>query len=624
MTPTRSVTSSRRPEEGLDPWQSQPNNLPIEEYALIGDCHSAALVSSGGSIDWLCLPRFDSSACFAAMVGTPENGHFAIAPSVSYSVSRRYRQDTLVLETTFTTAEGVVRLSDAMTPRQDHKNPHLVRVIECLSGEVPMELSLLAAFDYGSVQPRVAGDGRFAVITAGPDSLQLWSGQELTVRGTHVGAEFTLRSGAVTSFGLTWFPSHEAAPFPVAGQAALDGTADFWTKWVRQCTYMGPYREAVVRSLITLKALTYAPTGGMVAAPTMSLPENLGGTRNWDYRYCWVRDTALSLSAFMRCGFVEEATAWWEWLSRSTAGDPGQLQVLYSITGKRRIEERELSWLAGYAGSVPVRCGNAAYAHVQNDLYGELVDAFYQYRNHNLSPPRDTWEQEVALVEFVERQWRHKDRSIWEVRDRSRHFTFSKMMSWVAFDRAIKDADQFGLPGPVDKWKKLRAIVKDEVLAKAYDTERNRFTMAYDLEGLDAALLLMPVMGFLPATDPRMLGTIDAIAEELDFGGLTRRYIPGAPGPKDLEMGTEGVFLPTSFWLVDAQAMSGQVDRATERYERLIGLSNDVGLLAEEYDPDAGLLLGNFPQAFSHQSLIDSACRLADAEGASPGGSLAY
>jgi GH15 family glucan-1,4-alpha-glucosidase len=467
-------------------------------------------------------------------------------------------------------------------------------------------------FEYGAVKPLVEAVGHSATMTAGPDTLRLWSAVDTTLAGHAVVADFTVSQGQQVSFELVWHPSHEDPPFPIVGQAAVEAVGQFWEEWVGKCTYSGPFRDAVVRSLITLKALTYSPTGGMVAAPTTSLPEYIGGSRNWDYRYCWVRDSALALGAFMRCGYREEAAAWWTWLQRASAGDPGRLQVLYGVAGERHIPERNLNWLDGYRGSRPVRVGNAAAGQAQIDLYGELINAFHNYRATAGAEGGSTkhWEHEVALVEYLSSAWRKPDRSIWEVRDRSRHFTFSKMMAWVAFDRAISDAETYGLRAPLELWRKSRDAIRAEILKRGFDSNRGVFTMAYDVNELDASLLLMPVFGFLPADDPRIVATIDAIASELDLGGLIRRYIPGSPGPKDAEMGPEGVFIPTSFWLVDALALSGRVAEATVRFKRLLGLANDVGLMSEEFDPVAGVHLGNFPQAFSHVALIDSACYL--------------
>lgn len=588
-------------------------SLPIEDYALVGDCQAAALVSARGSIDWLCLPRFDSPSCFAALVGSPANGRWSICPRQPFSTRRAYRENTLVLETLFETAGGVVRLVDCMPPRQGR--PRFFRTVEGVSGEVEMVLELLAVFEYGAVNPLVEASGHTATMTAGPDTLRLWSAVDTRVIGHTVTANFSVVAGQQVSFELVWHPSHEDPPFPIVGQAATEAVEQFWREWVGRCTYTGPFREAVVRSLITLKALTYAPTGGMVAAPSTSLPERIGGSRNWDYRYCWVRDSALALGAFMRCGYHDEATAWWTWLQRASAGDPGKLQVLYGVGGERHLAERNLTWLRGYRDSKPVRVGNAAAGQAQIDLYGELINAFHNYRATAIFMGEHSakglhWDQEVALVDYLNATWHKPDRSIWEVRDKSRHFTFSKVMAWVAFDRAISDAEAYGFKAPVAHWRKARATIKGEVLARGVSPKGGHFTMAYDLDELDASLLLIPVLGFLPADDHRVVATIDAIASQLDLGGLTRRYIPGAPGPKDAEMGLEGVFIPASFWLVDALALSGRLPEATVRFKHLLSLANDVGLLSEEYDPIAGHQLGNFPQAFSHVALIDSACYL--------------
>jgi GH15 family glucan-1,4-alpha-glucosidase len=581
----------------------------IEDYALIGDCRSAALVGRDGSMDWLCWPRFDSPACFAALLGTPRHGRWKIAPLRASGVQRRYLPDTLVLETRFDTTDGAVTLTDFMPSGEWDSD--VVRLVRGVRGRVRMEMELVLRFDYGSFVPWVSRlpDGRLRAI-AGPDMAVLDTPVELRGRDLTTVAAFEVSEGEEVPFVLLHSPSHLEPPQTVHGRAALERTEQFWRNWIGRCRAAGDWAPAVRRSLITLKALTYAPTGGIVAAPTASLPERIGGQRNWDYRYCWLRDATLSLLAFMDAGYYAEAQAWREWLVRAAAGSPEQLQIMYGISGERRLTELELPWLPGYQGSAPVRIGNAAAAQLQLDVYGELMDALHQGRKGPLDAYEPAWGMQRALMGHLEKVWDEPDEGIWEVRGPRRHFTYSKIMCWVALDRAIKAVERFGLDGPLERWKALRERIHDEVCRKGYDSRKGAFVQSYGSEELDASLLLIPHTGFLPAHDPRMRGTVAAIERELVEGGLVYRYRTHQ-GQDGLPPG-EGAFLACSFWLADNYLLQGRAAEGRELFERLLGLCNDVGLLAEEYEPAARRHLGNFPQAFSHIALINTAFNLSE------------
>lgn len=582
----------------------------IEDYALIGDCQTAALVGRDGSIDWLCLPRFDSGACFAAMLGTRQNGHWQIAPAHPEQVrgvSRRYRGDTLVLETEYRTDTGTVAVIDFMPPRD--KAPDLVRIVEGRAGTVPLRLDLAIRFDYGSVVPWVRHVNHGITAIGGPDMLRLDSPVETRGEDYSTVADFTVSEGQRLPFVLVWHPSHQPEPAPVDPLAELEATEAWWTDWASRCTYQGPYREAVVRSLITLKAMTYAPTGGIVAAPTTSLPEHIGGIRNWDYRYCWIRDATFTLIALMEAGYVEEARAWRDWLLRAAAGNPAKLQIMYGLSGERRLTEMELPWLDGYEGSKPVRIGNGAWCQHQLDVYGEAMDALYQARRGAIEARQGEWRLERALIEFLESDWRNPDYGLWEIRGPKQHFTHSKMMAWVAFDRAVRFVERFGLDGPCDRWRSIRDEIHHEVCTRGFDPTIHSFVQFYGTTLLDASLLMMGEVGFLPYKDPRVVGTVEAIERELTIDGAFVRRYDCAEGVDGLPPG-EGAFLLCSFWLVDNLAMIGRKDDARRIFDRLLAIRNDVGLLAEEYDPLACRQLGNFPQAFSHIGLINSATNL--------------
>jgi GH15 family glucan-1,4-alpha-glucosidase len=592
----------------------------IEDYALIGDEQTAALVGTDGSVDWLCLPRFDSAACFAKLLGDEDNGYWRIAPVGADRCTRRaYRPDTLVLDTEWETERGAVRVTDLM-PQRD-RAPDLVRVVEGLDGEVTLHSVLKLRFDYGSIIPWVRRSDGHRVAVAGPDSTWLRSEPEVRSWGEDFGthAEFTVRKGEKVAFVLTWHPSHEPRPPLVDPYEALRHSVEDWRAWVSRCRYDGPYRDAVVRSLITLKALTYAPTGGIVAAATTSLPEEPGGVRNWDYRYCWLRDSTLTLGALLAAGYQEEAEAWRNWLLRAVAGDPADLQIMYGLAGERRLPEYELPWLSGFAGSTPVRIGNGAVKQLQLDVYGEVMDSLSLARISGLSAQPDVWALQTALMDFLRTHWRQPDEGLWEVRGRRRQFVHSKVMVWVAADRAVRTLERHPeLDGDLDGWRALRDEVHREVCEKGYDPERNTFTQSYGSRELDAALLLIPRVGFLPPDDPRVLGTIDAVRKELDHGGFLRRYSTADSDQAEIDglPGSEGTFLVCSFWLADALHMTGRTKEARELFERLVGLTNDVGLLSEEFDPVTGRQLGNFPQAFSHIGLVNTAMALFGEDGA--------
>lgn len=584
----------------------------IEDYALIGDEQTAALIGMDGSVDWLCLPRFDSAACFARLLGDEDNGHWRIAPEGADRCTRRaYRPDTLVLDTEWETAEGTIRVTDLMPQR--HRAPDVVRIVEGLSGKVTVRSTLRLRFDYGAVVPWMRRSDGHHVAVAGPDSVWLRSEPEVHTWGedfsTH--SEFTVEAGEKVAFVLTWHPSHEPRPALVDPYESLRTSVADWQRWAARCRYDGPYRDVVVRSLITLKALTYRPTGGIVAAATTSLPEEMGGVRNWDYRYCWLRDSTLTLGALVSAGYHKEAEAWRDWLLRAVAGDPADLQIMYGVAGERRLPEFELPHLSGFGGSAPVRIGNGAVNQLQLDVYGEVMDSLWLARRAGLSPKPHMWSLQSVLLDWLRDQWKQPDEGLWEVRGGRRHFVHSKVMVWVAADRAVRTLEEYAdLSGDLEGWRELRDEVHRDVCEKGYDPERNTFTQYYGSQELDAALLLIPRFGFLPADDPRVVGTVDAVREALGHDGFVRRYDTAADTPVDGLPGDEGAFLACSFWLVDALQMTGRRKEARVLFERLVGLANDVGLLAEEYDPVAGRQLGNFPQAFSHIGLVNTALAL--------------
>ncbi|MFF1284235.1 glycoside hydrolase family 15 protein [Streptomyces sp. NPDC058299] len=594
-------------------------NARIEDYALIGDEQSAALIGRDGSVDWLCLPRFDSGACFARLLGDENHGHWRVAPEGADVCTRRaYRSDTLVLDTEWETADGTVRVTDLMPHRE--RAPDVVRIVEGLSGRVTVRSTLRLRFDYGSVMPWMRRVDGHRVAVAGPDSVWLRTEPAVDAWGEDHAtyARFTVEEGERVAFVLTWHPSYEKRPPLIDPYEALEHSVTDWRRWARRCRYDGPHRDAVVRSLITLKALTYAPTGGIVAAATTSLPEQPGGVRNWDYRYCWLRDSTLTLGALLTAGYDEEAEAWRNWLLRAVAGDPADLQIMYGVAGERRLPETDLPWLPGFAGSSPVRTGNGAVDQLQLDVYGEVMDSLSLARGGGLPTKPHMWAMQRALMEYLESAWRQPDEGLWEVRGGRRHFVHSKVMVWVAFDRAVRTMERHPeLRGDLERWRGLRDEVHREVCEKGFDRERNTFTQYYGSRGLDAALLFIPRVGFLPPDDPRVVGTVDAVRGELGHGGFLRRYdtedagsgIDGLPG-------AEGAFVACSFWLADALHRTGRTKEARELFDRLVGLCNDVGLLAEEYDPVDGRQLGNYPQAFSHVALVDTALTLFGDDGA--------
>jgi GH15 family glucan-1,4-alpha-glucosidase len=585
----------------------------IEDYALLGNLQTAALVSRQGSVDWCCFPRFDSRACFAAVLGSPENGRWLLAPTAAVErVTRRYRPDTLILESVIETAGGSIRVIDFMPPRTSA--PEIVRIVEGLTGEVEMRSELVIRFDFGHIVPWVQKLGDDHVAIAGPDALCYRTPVEAHGEDLKTISTFSVSSGDRVPFSLSWFRSHEQRPETAAPEQALEETVDYWRAWAEQCDHLGDYHDEVHQSLLVLKALTYAPTGGMVAAPTTSLPEWIGGRRNWDYRFCWLRDAALALLAMMRSGYHEEASAWRQWLLRAVAGDPADVQIMYGIAGERRLDERELDWLPGYEGSAPVRVGNAASTQLQLDAYGEVIDALYQARVHGALADANVWSLTRKLLDWLEEGWRNEDAGIWEVRGPNRHFTHSKVMAWVAFDRAVRFHEEFGEDGPVERWRSIRDEIHAEVTERAWNAEKSAFSQSYGSDELDASVLLMPLVGFLPATDERVRSTVDAIRQELTVGGLLLRY-RAEHSHVDGLTGGEGVFLPCSFWLAAVLALQGKRTEARELFERLLDLRNDVGLLAEEYDPAALRQLGNFPQAFTHLALVETALILSAEEG---------
>jgi GH15 family glucan-1,4-alpha-glucosidase len=588
--------------------------LAIEDYAFIGDLHTGALVGRDGSIDWLCLPRFDSGACFAALLGTPEHGRWLLAPTgdygTHYTSTRTYRGDSLVLETTFETPDGAVRVTDCMPVRDEIAD--LVRRVEGIRGTVEMVCELALRFDYGSISPWLRREGDRTIAIAGPDTViidsdvRLESGEDDIARAT-----FRVTAGDSVCFRLGWTgPRGKVAPLADVPRIIAETTM-WWHRWSGRCTYDGPDRDAVMRSLITLKGLTYAPSGGIVAALTTSLPEQLGGVRNWDYRYSWIRDATLTLLVLLEAGYTDEAKRWREWLVRALAGRPDQMQIMYGVNGERRLTELVLDWLPGYQGAAPVRIGNGASDQLQLDVFGELMDAMYQARIGGIGPDDDAWRVQLQLMDFLEGTWRSPDEGIWEIRGPRRHFTHSKVMAWVAMDRAIKTAEKFTMDGPLDRWRRTRDEIHDQVCAEGFDAERNTFTQVYGSSELDASLLLIAPVGFLPANDPRVLGTVEAIERGLVVDGLVRRYDNADASTVDGLPPGEGAFLACTFWLCDNYSLQGRHEEARATLDRLLALRNDVGLLAEEYDVTAARQVGNFPQAFSHVQLINSAVTLA-------------
>ena len=580
----------------------------IEDYAIVGDLQTVALIGRSGSVDWLCFPRFDSGSVFSALLGSSEHGRWLIAPaSGGHATGWRYRDDTLILESEWQTETGRVRVIDFMPQRET--KPDIVRIVEGLKGHVEMRTELVMRFDYGSVVPWVRHtDDETLVAIAGPDGLVLRTPVILDAIAMTHAAAFTVRKGDRVPFVLTWFPSSEPPPKPVDAEEALASTALLWHDWMADCTYDGEYKRAVHTSLLVLKALTYQPTGAIVAAPTTSLPEQIGGVRNWDYRYSWLRDATFALYAMMNAGFNDEARAWRDWLLRAVAGDPAEMQILYGVAGERRIPEFEVDWLPGYAGSRPVRIGNAAHEQFQLDVYGEMMDSLHESRRHGLVRDDRAWALQQTVMEFLEGAWDQPDDGIWEVRGPRRHFTHSKVLAWVAFDRAVEAVERWDRPGPGDHWRRIRDEIHAEVCREGFNVELNSFTQAYGSDELDASTLLIPLLGFLPPEDPRVIGTVEAIQRDLTRDGFVQRYRTHAVDD-GLPTG-EGVFLPCSFWLVDALLMLEREDEAKALFEKLIGVSNDLGLLSEEYNPDEQRLLGNFPQAFTHVGLVNSAYNL--------------
>lgn len=601
----------------------------IEDYAIIGDTETTALVGIDGSIDWLCMPRFDSSACFAALLGGPEHGRWQLAPvHGSTDVSRRYVGDSLILETRFTSDGGIVTVTDFMPPRE--QDPTVVRIVDGLDGTVTMATELVVRFDYGSIVPWVQAIEGGIKLTGGADAIRLDSAIPVSGQDMTSVAQFDVSKGDRVAFALTWYPSNQAVPDAPDTDGALAYTRKWWDGWSSRCTYDGEWSAEVMRSLITLKGLTYAPTGGIVAAATTSLPEQLGGVRNWDYRYCWLRDATFSLHCLLSNGYVEEALAWAMWLRRAVAGSPGDFQIMYGVTGERRLTEIELDWLPGYEHSAPVRVGNGAHDQFQLDVFGEVMDVAQVARDaateahlFDNAPEFDleeSWDMQVALMDHLATVWREPDDGIWEVRGPRRHFTHSKVMAWVAADRAVRAVEDFGRHGPVDSWRAMRDEIHAEVCEKGYNPGRHSFVQSYGSTALDASLLMIPLVGFLPPGDPRVVGTVEAVQRELSVDGFVQRYktdgdSDGGKGVDGLPAG-EGAFLMTTYWLADCLIMMGRVDEALAIFERLLALQNDVGLFAEEYDIEASRMVGNFPQAFSHVALINTATRLSVARAA--------
>ena len=582
-------------------------STPIEDYALIGDCRSAALVSRGGSIDWLCWPRFDSEACFAALLGSRDHGRWLVAPHDEARITRQYRANTLILETFFETADGAAVLVDFMPFHGERSE--IVRLVHGTRGRVRMHTELILRFGYGAVVPWVTRleSGVLRAI-AGPDMVLLRTPVHLKGKNMTTVGEFTVMRGETIPLVLSYARSHRPVPPARDPTASLEATEKFWKDWTAKCRPAGEWSDAVQRSMITLKALTYAPTGGIVAAPTTSLPEKIGGERNWDYRYCWLRDATLTLLGAMHAGYYDEAEAWREWLLRAVAGSPDQLQIMYGIAGERRLTEWIVDWLPGYEKSAPVRIGNAAHTQLQLDMFGEIMDVHHQARRGGLTTNDSGWDAQIKFLEHLTRIWRKPDQGIWEMRGPAQHFTYSKAMAWVAFDRSIKSAESFGLEGPLDDWRRLRDEICDDVCTRGYNDKLGTFVQAYGSDQLDASLLLLPCVGFLPVNDPRIAGTVAAIERTLVRNGLVMRY--STRNVDDALPPGEGAFLACSFWLVDVYILQGRLDEAETLFRRLVGLCNEVGLLSEEYDPGSKRLIGNFPQAFSHVALVSSAYNL--------------
>jgi GH15 family glucan-1,4-alpha-glucosidase len=583
----------------------------IEDYALIGDCETAALVDRNGSIDWLCWPSFDSEACFAALLGAPEHGRWLIAPVAEVTdCSRRYRGDSLILETRIETRDGAITLIDFMPPRGEASD--IVRMVRGERGRVELRMELIIRFGFGTDIPWVkrTEDGAMLAI-CGPDMTVLRTTVETRGENMTTVAEFAIDAGDTIPFVLTYGPSHLALPARIDPEQALLDTEQFWSEWSSRCTYQGISRDLVMRSLITLKALTYDPTGGIVAAPTASLPEKLGGSRNWDYRFCWLRDATFTLLALMNSGYTEEASAWHNWLLRAVAGSPANMQIMYGIMGQRRLLEWEVPWLPGYEGALPVRIGNAAHAQLQLDVYGELIDAFHQSRMAKLQLDEGSWALECTVLDHLAEVWDQPDHGIWERRGDGAHYVSSKVLIWVAFDRGIKSAEKFGFEAPLQRWRMLRDAIHHEVCEHGFDREQNTFVQSYGSQVLDASILLLPSVGFLPASDPRVKGTLAAIEKHMMRDGFVLRHDPREIS--DETQPIEGAFLACSLWLADAYVLAGEIDKAQALFDRVVNVANDLGLLAEEYDSVAQRQTGNFPQALTHIALINAAHNLSDA-----------
>jgi GH15 family glucan-1,4-alpha-glucosidase len=592
---------------------THPASKPLEDYGVIGNMITAALVGRDGSIDWLCLPRFDSAACFAALLGGPENGRWRIAPSCECRTTRQYYEGTAVLETRFSGSKGEVSLIDFMPLTDDEEKVDLVRIVRGIRGEMPIRMELILRFNYGHVVPWVRRRDYGLSAVAGPDAVELHTSAPLEGRDMTTCSEFIVHEGESVPFTLSYHFSHKAPHFVPDRQESLDRTVCAWREWTQRTSVrfdVPEWRNAVERSLITLKLLTYAPTGGIVAAPTTSLPESLGGDRNWDYRYCWIRDSTLTLYALLNAGYRDEAEEWRRWLLRAAAGHPGQLRIMYDVAGGRWMPEYELPWLDGYEHSRPVRVGNLASKQRQLDVYGELMDVLHAAREAQLSALDEAWSLQKTLLGHLENEWEKPDHGIWETRGDPRDFTHSRLMSWVAFDRAVKSSERFALEGPVDRWREIRELIRADILARGFDEQRGTFVQYYGGTELDAALLLIPQFGFLPANDDHVTGTVAAIEKELMHDGLVMRYTHDFAYPE-----REGAFIACTYWLADVYVMLGRIDEAAELFERLLKLRNDLGLLSEEYDLGARRLVGNFPQGFSHIGLINTAFNLVKAQG---------
>lgn len=586
----------------------------IEDYALIGDCETAALVCNDGSIDWLCWPAFDSEACFAALLGDKSHGRWRLAPAGDSRMSRQYRGETLILETRFETADGAVTLIDFMPPRGEASD--VVRLVRGERGRVAMHMELIIRFGFGANVPwvRRTGDGELLAIS-GPDMTVLRTPIQTHGENMTTVADFIVDAGETVPFVLTYGASHRELPAAIDVDQALHDTESFWRDWADRCTYRGRQRDMVIRSLVTLKALTYAPTGGIVAAPTTSLPEKLGGARNWDYRFCWLRDATFTLLALMDSGYFDEALSWHNWLLRAVAGSPADMQIMYGIMGQRRLLEWEASWLPGYEGAQPVRIGNAAHVQLQLDVFGELLDVFHQARLAKLKFDDGSWAMECEFLRHLAKIWNQPDSGIWEVRGPGKHYVSSKVMTWVAFDRGIKSAEKFGFKAPLAEWRSLRETIHRDVCEKGFDISQNSFVEAYGANVLDASILLLPSVGFLPPSDPRVVGTLDAVEKYLMRDGFVLRHDPRRA--TDEQEPIEGAFLACTLWLADAHVLAGDLDKAETLLERVLGVANDLGLLAEEYDPIAGRQTGNFPQALTHIALINTAHNISAAKAAS-------